>query len=109
MVRHPPISVHETSSNLEMDQLGGKLGEPIVLPLRVPVRSHDLLYGRLLASALQHHTALFLAIYMLGGCSDSFPDLGQRLVDGAFKLLSAGHVVASVNKGHVAHPNESEN
>ncbi len=46
---------------------------------------------------------------MLGGCSDGFPDLGQRLVDGAFKLLSAGHVVASVDKGHVAHPHESEN
>ena len=104
MVRHTPISVHETSSNLETDQLG----EPIVLPLRVPVRLPDPLYGHLLASALQPHTAL-LAIAMFGGCLDGFPDVGQRLVDGACKLLASGHVVASVDKGHVAYPNEPEN
>src|SRR6266702_8396185 len=104
MVRHTPISVHETSSNLETDQLG----EPVVLPLRVPVCSHDPLYGHLLASALQPHTAS-LAIEMLGGCLDGFPNVGQRLVEGACKLLASGHVVASVDKGHVAYPNEPEN
>jgi hypothetical protein len=108
MVRQTPISVHETSSNLETDQLGGKLEESTVLPLRVPACSHDPLYGRPLASALQPHTAL-LAIEMFGGCLDSFPDVGQRLVDGTFKLLASGHVVASVDKGHVAYPNEPDN
>src|SRR5262245_21152613 len=44
--------------------------------------------------------AALVAIAMLGGGLDSLPDVGQRLVDGAFKLLPAGHVVARIDKGH---------